>query len=927
MSNLYDLLSRISNSLAILAQQVKSEAKAGMTSRNKVAENTLLPVLRRTLASPGLQNTNEAAANFPGIDLFDESTGIGVQISSETGASKITETLKTIVDEKLPVEHLIVVLITASPPKYQSKTREIWNALSAGHFDFDSKADIIGFDDLLSKIQGLPIQEVITVADELDLLIQGKRGVDLLPHLEADVRRQLATEIGSAKYIPDVFVENVSTKYDARCFAHPRQFLPHIVEWVHREPFWRINRLASMAGIPPVTIPEAPAFNGQITLPQVVFAARQLASDFRRVDEDLQSSYAKISSRAERPFSVEASWEHLYQEVRYPIADSARSLHYVLEDRLRELECVQRPVFLLTGPAGQGKTNFICDFVDNFLLRHRIPCSYLTARQLSRIPEPDLTETVRKLVFPPSVSSFDEGMRLIGTECVRLNKPFILVIDGLNEHPDLNRFGAQLEFLITQLLRYPHARALLTCRSEFFDQRFGNLTRGEFAENIHLSKAHGRQLDDDEFNELVERYFTFFGVQSELVAERVVNLLRNDMLLLRFFCEAYGTRGRGPEYRQPKISQVFRDEIFGEYLNRKLGSAERLASDLSNQVRPLSRVPGPRRVLTTIADYMIREVQYSDVPAGIIPTELHEALYALLDEELILRRDAGPEVSVLEEAAEVINFTFDELRDYILAQYLLQLHKQDPRQFHTYTEAQGPTDTQSFEGIQRFLFYAARNPQNRDFLNEYEAHPWYAAVYDDEVFNLRPEYLDERDAKAAVEAMSKGGEDAQSVAVGLAVRWDAQEWPVLNLALLLSFAAEADDQFFTEIISPAFGKEDSWYDRPALVEQFCTFVEKRLPEFSPATDSSLDSVFRLLVLLLPVDASYLLESPGVSTFRKVMAAHPEYSVELLESAISDGRSWNQPFVWRLLGESVPYTVEQALAGRKEIYASLPILQQ
>ena len=37
---------------------------------------------------------------------------------------------------------------------------------------------------------------------------------------------------------------------------------------------------------------------------------------------------------------------------------------------------------------------------------------------------------------------------------------------------------------------------------------------------------------------------------------------------------------------------------------------------------------------------MLRSAKYGDVPISVIPENLHNALYGLLDEELVLRRDA-----------------------------------------------------------------------------------------------------------------------------------------------------------------------------------------------------------------------------------------------------------------------------------------------
>jgi hypothetical protein len=109
-NGLLDTLNEISTSLATLALQVRAESLAGLGSRSKVAEHMLLPVLRRVCRAPELANANTLAANFPGINLYDPSSGLGVQVTSESTAAKITKTIKTLVDGPLPLTRLVIAL-------------------------------------------------------------------------------------------------------------------------------------------------------------------------------------------------------------------------------------------------------------------------------------------------------------------------------------------------------------------------------------------------------------------------------------------------------------------------------------------------------------------------------------------------------------------------------------------------------------------------------------------------------------------------------------------------------------------------------------------------------------------------------------------------------------------------------------------------
>jgi hypothetical protein len=139
------------------------------------------------------------------------------------------------------------------------------------------------------------------------------------------------------------------------------------------------------------------------------------------------------------------------------------------------------------------------------------------------------------------------------------------------------------------------------------------------------------------------------------------------------------------------------------------------------------------------------------------------------------------------------------------------------------------------------------------------------------------------------------------VAERLAGRVRTASWPFLNLSLLIDVANAADEAFYSTVLQRAFG-HISWHETPTLNTQVCKFALRHAEEFDPSDDLSLEPVFRLVALLLPVDQTYNLESPGVRVFRRLAERHPHYTVGLLVDAINDRIVWNQPFVWRLLAD-------------------------
>jgi hypothetical protein len=207
----------------------------------------------------------------------------------------------------------------------------------------------------------------------------------------------------------------------------------------------------------------------------------------------------------------------------------------------------------------------VCDFVENFLLKHEIPCAYLNGRKISAVQAPDLGDTIQRLLLGGKTSSFEQAAQLLSEHAARVNMPFVLVIDGLNEHRRIPLFAEQLEVFIPKMLNHPHLKLLLTCRSEFFDARFGSLTKHPLLDHTFLFKAQEQRMAEAAHEELIDGYFKFFKLRKDLVAKHVVDALKRDVLLLRFFCEAYGAKGKPKGYPKYRSTAATRDAFRFSY--------------------------------------------------------------------------------------------------------------------------------------------------------------------------------------------------------------------------------------------------------------------------------------------------------------------------------------------------------------------------
>ncbi len=902
-----EILEEISRALALLALQTAAENLAGLYSKNRMTEDLLLPLFRILFSATDLRNANDGVNNYPHIDLIGTESRIAIQVTVERTATKVTSTitgfLESSQDESF--DRLVLFILTPTPPHFQKPTTDAWKTLCGTRLSFQPSRDIINPLSLMPLIQALTRENLETVHQVIAKSVFGTEFIDVESQLENVSSRALLYEKSTKKYIPDVFMETNKTKQFARIFCHPVLFFPRQIERFPERGIIGWNEFLTRVGLDPLPMPDksrlrvdgtiATTIENALVLPDVLSDTLKAVTFYGETGRrEIPVEKIKPSARA---FYEENSWS-LTNDLGY-------GFKYNLETFVKRSETAGKRLFMLTGSAGQGKTNFLCDLVETFLLPHVVPTAYISVRKLALQYGGSLGQRVSNLIFDHKVNSFQEAAALLSTTAERTQKPFVLIFDGLNEHPNGPLFSQELEAFLHELLAFPLLRVIMTCRTEFFQQRFGNLLGEPFAAVTVRQELWGRHFDEEEKEDMVAAYFRFFGVRSALVGVRALGRLEEDVLLLRFFCEAYGTLGKDEDYQQPRVNGIYRDEIFDLYMKHKLEAIDKAAAIAGIASTAQGKRGGIQQVLALCLDHMLSIWQFDNVPISIVPEQLSTDLERLLEEELIVRRDAPTKEGFFSPNEETLNFTFDEFRDFLLAQYLVQsTFSQDPSKFEDYMSRAAPSNASTSEGLKRFLFFIARkNDTSITFKEYYVTQPWYADVYHEEVFNL-PGYLLTGEDVAKVRSMiTECDYRARRMGIQLAINWDKQFFPFLNLDLLLEIIALGNDDFYQKFVVATFATK-RFESAGASAAAFATFVEEHIfPLEELCVASPIRTLLRFLVFLLPIDASFDLESPAYSAMHVAVSQQQEDVVAILCDSLQASFTNHVPFVWRLLTQA------------------------
>lgn len=163
-------LKNIADSLALLSSQVSVRNAINLYDINIVAESFYSELLN-LIEDLNLKNVNTIKKNAPGIDLADEGNRISIQVTSDNTSDKIKHTIaEFLLNKSYEKYDRLIILILTNKKRYST----IFD--TDGKFSFDKNNDIWDVNDLIKKVNALPIEKLKAINDFLQLELNNKCG-------------------------------------------------------------------------------------------------------------------------------------------------------------------------------------------------------------------------------------------------------------------------------------------------------------------------------------------------------------------------------------------------------------------------------------------------------------------------------------------------------------------------------------------------------------------------------------------------------------------------------------------------------------------------------------------------------------------------------------------------------------------------------
>lgn len=331
------------------------------------------------------------------------------------------------------------------------------------------------------------------------------------------------------------------------------------------------------------------------------------------------------------------------------------NVKWFLRDKIELLKMIPIKYLLLLKEAGQGKTNFLCDFTQNFLLKKGYYVLYINAKDFSDNP----INTIIQFLTINSHYDLEYVKKVMVKEYEKTKKPFVIVLDGLNENSQISNFGATIKDFLEKCEEFQFIKVLMTTRIEFYQEKFGVLSNG-FYHSKFLSVQMRKSYEKFDYR-IFRGYLAFFDVDiiESSLTHSTYKKLTHDVLLLRFFCEVNSHK------KNVNMYDVYVYEVFEKYTTEK-------CSKYSNNSTGIYQDR-----LSILFDKMILKMINNDEYSYVLKNEFTgdeiDLINEMIDNEVIFKGEQCTKTGLIATTVETVGFTFDEYRDYCITNYIIDI--------------------------------------------------------------------------------------------------------------------------------------------------------------------------------------------------------------------------------------------------------------
>lgn len=431
--------------------------------------------------------------------------------------------------------------------------------------------------------------------------------------------------IKDGKYIPGIFVELNESKEVLRYFIYGKKWKKRLVKnfnFVYDNAYGDILRKA-------------------YDNPDVYYSLSRKTS-LEKIEKVTKSAFSLHNNFSKSNVKFRSDYKEcqvLFEILHYPYTKLLGYVHQCSK-------AANRKYFILTGSAGNGKTNLLCS-ISELLINLKEATIFLNARDI----EGDVLEFLFcELKLPDIYKKYkDSYLYLVNLLLTIRHKHLFIIVDAINEN-DNDGFGDRIASFINKIVGYSRVKVIVSCRNEYYKERFRKCLVEKVdipAFEFDLKEQH---YTPAAFNQIIKAYSKYFNYSGN-ISLAVQNILSEQLLLMRIFFEVY-------KDSNADVFSIRKHEIYARYI----------------EIIEQSYGECIVTVLNTVADFMVENENYNEISLlDLEKVEINsDMIKKIVDSSVLLSKKLiFHEGTIARNENEVLYFVFDEMRDYYLARRIL----------------------------------------------------------------------------------------------------------------------------------------------------------------------------------------------------------------------------------------------------------------
>ena len=859
--------------IALLRAEISSLNKQGYNDANLYCENIVKNIMN-IVYDYDLINLNSIKNNYPGVDLGDYQKKIAVQVTSTKTSQKVNKSLEKIEDNNIRDDFDIIYIFILTKKQSTYKINEEYRS-------FDYKKYIIDFDDIIDEfinLNTLTMHKLYHIFEvEFCDTANSIRTREIILFMVNDFsRNQLKKQIASSKYIPDVFTEISKIKDKLRYFLIPQFYykalsnIPSGVEDYYNKAFieFGLNTIKTTVKIiePKSTIELIDCCIEELSILQEVNVL---------LNNKLES-LGKIIIPMIKENSTPKIAYHYFHDCNYSFRE--------FNDVIKQLTLIKNRVLIFTSIAGKGKTNLICDLIDKVLLPREIPNIFICGNELNAVDLDYIDDYLLKRIFNGQYFNKFIDFAIYYENIFEITgKYLVIIIDGINEVNNLSIFPGKLEIFIESLMNFRFIKVILTCRTEFFKERFENFNRASFYDNLGIIKDFDHEMDEIERELLFDAYLQHYKLDFDDLSTNIYEKLTKDPLLLRLFCEANGNPNVDEVKIIPRMTNLNRAKTFSKYLELLIVKFNNIDNE---HVQRLRRSPSYlKSIFNKIIIFMITNCNFSIIKICELNLSNVEenCLERLIDENIILRKDLSKECSIFSKLNDYsLSFTYDEFRDFLISDYILNIYKDDQELesvINTFLKPEYPI----FEGVTKYLFHISKQNSHRHY-ELLKTYSWFDDLFANEIFEVDNEFILGEDINKIMNDISTCKKHYIHYILLLIKRHNLNDYNKLNIKIIFSIIENISEEEYNNIFRDLFNcSEGQQYFRQEgklELNSLFDYLSKRVEEGKIVRNTV--TLFEFLIILFG-SSNYRVKQKAISLYFSFIKKRNNIAMRILHN--------------------------------------------